>query len=113
MIEEKSFKFAIKIIELVKILRKQKEYIFADQLLRSTTSIGANVAEAGAGQSKKDFIAKMSIASKESRETRYWLRLLKESGLINEDLDFYLDEIEQIIKILTKIVKTSQENSRT
>jgi len=55
----------------------------------------------------------MSIASKESRETRYWLRLLKESGLINEDLDFYLDEIEQIIKILTKIVKTSQENSRT
>ena len=81
--------------------------------MRSTTSIGANVAEAGAGQSKKDFIAKMSIASKESRETRYWLRLLKESGLINEDLDFYLDEIEQIIKILTKIVKTSQENSRT
>ncbi len=74
MIEERSFKFAIKIIALVKILRKQKEYIFADQLLRSATSIGANVAEAGAGQSKKDFIAKMSIASKESRETRYWLR---------------------------------------
>ena len=95
------------------MLRKQNEYVFADQLLHSATSIGANVTEAGAGQSKRDFIAKMAIASKESRETRFWLRLLKESELLNENIDFYLEEIEQIIKILTKIVKTSQLNSNT
>ena len=113
MIEERSFQFALKIIVLVKVLRKQNEYVFADQLLLSATSIGANVTEAGAGQSKRDFIAKMAIASKESRETRFWLRLLKESELLNENIDFYLEEIEQIIKILTKIVKTSQLNSNT
>lgn len=113
MIEERSFRFALKIIELIKILRKQKEYVFADQLLRSATSIGANVSEAGAGQSKRDFIAKMAIASKESRETRYWLRLLKEGEIVKEDMDSYLEEIEQIIRILTKIVKTSQLNSKT
>ena len=113
MIEERSFQFALSIIKLVKILRAKKEHLFANQLLRSATSIGANVSEAGAGQSKKDFIAKMSIASKESRETRYWLRLLKEVNVIDENLESYLDEIEQIIKILTKIVKTSQLNLKT
>lgn len=91
MIEEKSFQFALQAIKLVKTLRNKKEYVFADQLLRSATSIGANVSEAGAGQSKKDFISKMSIASKEARETRYWLRLLKESGIIEENLDRHLD----------------------
>ncbi len=113
MIEEKSFQFAIQIISLVKILRYHKEYVFADQLLRSATSIGANVAEAGAGQSKKDFISKMAIASKEARETRYWLRLIRESKIISENIDNQLDEVNQIIKILTKIVKTSQQNSTT
>lgn len=113
MIEERSFQFALSIINLVKILRIKREYVFADQLLRSATSIGANVSEAGAGQSKKDFIAKMSIASKEARETRYWLRLIKEGKIVHEDMEGYLDEIEQLIKILTKIVKTSQLNSST
>ncbi|WP_299252119.1 four helix bundle protein [uncultured Aquimarina sp.] len=108
MIEERSFQFALKIIRLVKFLRESKEYVFADQILRSATSIGANVAEAGAGQSKKDFISKMAIASKEARETRYWLRLLNESDLVNINLSSHLDEINQIINILTKIVKTSQ-----
>jgi len=110
LIEERSFQFALGVIKLVKILRDKREYIFADQILRSATSIGANVSEAGAGQSKKDFIAKMSIASKEARETRYWLRLIKEGKIIENDLEYYLDEIEQLIKILTKIVKTSQIN---
>lgn len=110
MIEERSFEFSLNIIKLVKDLRSNNEYVFADQLLRSSTSIGANVVEAGAGQSKKDFIAKMSIASKEARETRYWLRLIDRANLSNMDLNSYLDEIDQIIKILTKIVKTSQEN---
>lgn len=113
MIEERSFQFALSIIKLVQILREKREYVFADQLLRSATSIGANVSEAGAGQSKKDFIAKMAIASKEARETRYWLRLLKEGNIVDVELDNFLDEIEQMIKILTKIVKTSQINSTT
>ena len=111
MIEERSFDFAIKSIEIVKKLRLKREYVLANQLLRSATSIGANVAEAGAGQSKKDFIAKMAIASKEARETRYWLRLLKTSGTMVEVHEL-LDEVDQLIKILTKIVKTSQENEK-
>lgn len=110
LIEEKSFQFSLDIIKLVKDLKDNNEYIFANQLLRSSTSIGANVAEAGAGQSKKDFVAKMAIASKEARETRYWLRLINEAQLSNLELSKYLNEIDQIIKILTKIVKTSQTN---
>jgi len=113
LIEERSFQFALSIIKLVKILRNKREYVFADQVIRSATSIGANVSEAGAGQSKKDFISKMSIASKEARETRYWLRLIKEGKIVETDLEDYLDEIEQLIKILTKIVKTSQQNLST
>ncbi len=109
MIEERSFQFSLDIIKLVKKLREKKEYVFADQLLRSATSIGANVAEAGAGQSKKDFIAKMAIASKEARETRYWLRLIEKGKILDGDFSTYLNEIEEIIKILTKIVKTSQQ----
>jgi len=109
LIEEKSFQFSLSIIKLVKDLKTNKEHIFANQLLRSSTSIGANVAEAGAGQSKKDFISKMAIASKEARETRYWLKLIKEANLSQLELSEYLDEIDQIIKILTKIVKTSQK----
>jgi four helix bundle protein len=109
LIEERSFEFSLRIIKLVKNLKENNEYVFADQLLRSSTSIGANVAEAGAGQSKKDFISKMAIASKEARESRYWLRLIHKANLSDLDLKEYLEEIEQIIKILTKIVKTSQE----
>ncbi|WP_289623254.1 four helix bundle protein [Flagellimonas yonaguniensis] len=106
MIGERSFQFSLRIIKLVKDLKENNEYIFANQLLRSSTSIGANVAEAGAGQSKKDFISKMAIASKEARETRYWLRLIKEANLSQLELSEYLNEIDQIIKI----VKTSQKS---
>ena len=78
---EKSFDFALKIIDLYKQLNTEKEFIISKQLLRSGTSIGANIQEATAGFSKKDFIYKMSIASKEARETRYWLQLLLLSSL--------------------------------
>ncbi len=105
-----SFDFALEIIGLYKILVKGKEFVLSKQLLRSGTSIGANVEEAGAAQTKKDFIAKMSIASKESRETRYWLKLLDRSRLIEMNYSSYLEKIEVLIKILTKIVKTSQQN---
>ena len=112
IIQEKSFQFALKIIELYKRLVAEKEYVLSKQLLRSATSIGANVEEASAGQSKKDFIHKMSIASKEARETKYWLRLLNEGSLTGIKLDSLLTEIDEIIKILTSIVKTSIENER-
>ncbi len=110
LIEEGSFQFSLSVIKLVKDLKSNKEYMFADQLLRSSTSIGANVAEAGAGQSKKDFFSKMAIASKEARETRYWLKLIKEANLSELELSEYLNENDQLIKILTKIVKTSQKS---
>ncbi len=107
LIQKKSFGFALSIIDLYKELIKQKEFIISKQLLRSATSIGANVEEAIAGQSRKDFIHKMSIASKEARETRYWLKLLNESNLVNMNFDKYLLEIDQVIAILVKIVKTT------
>jgi len=111
IILEKSFQFSLMIIETYKKLKNSNEYVLSKQLLRSGTSIGANVNEAGAAQTKKDFISKMSIASKEARETRYWLELLLEkSGLVQMDYDDVLKEIDEIIKILTKIVKTSQQN---
>lgn len=72
---EMSFEFSLQIIRLYKQLIEKKEYVLSKQVLRSGTSIGANVEEANAAQSKKEFIAKMSIASKEAKETRYWLRL--------------------------------------
>jgi four helix bundle protein len=108
IILDKSFGFALQIIELYKQMTEQKEFVLSKQVLRSGTSIGANVEEATAAFSKKDFTAKMSIASKEARETRYWLRLIDKSQIVKIDVELYLKEIEEIIKILTAIVKTSQ-----
>lgn len=110
VILEKSFDFAIQIIKLYQELVAGKEYILSKQLLRSGTSIGANIEEATAAISRKDFIAKMSIASKEARETRYWLMLLQRSQIVKLDFTIYINEINQIINILTAIVKTTQGN---
>lgn len=110
IVQKKSFSFSLKIISLFKKLHEEKEFIISKQLLRSGTSIGANIEEALAGQSKRDFIAKMSISSKEARETKYWLRLLKESNLTNIDVSKELSEIHELIRLLTAIVKTSQQN---
>ena len=109
IIQEESFQFALEMIKLYQQLVTQKEYVISKQLLRSGTSIGANVEEAVVGQSKKDFLSKMSIASKEARETKYWLRLLQESDLTTIQVDFYINDIESNINILTKIVKTTSE----
>jgi four helix bundle protein len=109
----KSFNFSMEVLQLYKMLIKQHEFIISRQLLRCCTSIGANVEEAGAASSRKDFALKMSIASKEAREARYWLRLLKEDPfIIDFDFSKLMNEIDQIINILTKIVKTAQENSK-
>lgn len=106
----KSFDFSLAIIKLFKELQRQKEFIISKQLLKSATSIGANANEAAAAQSKRDFIAKMSISSKEARETHYWLRLLEHSQLVQLDYKPYLKQVEELIRIITAIVKTSQEN---
>jgi four helix bundle protein len=109
----KSFNFSMEILQLYKVLVNQNEYIISKQLLRCSTSIGANIEEAGEASSRKDFALKMSIASKEAREARYWLKLLKEDDFIKGfDYAALMNEIDQIINILTKIVKTAQANSR-
>lgn len=109
VIQEKSFSFALKIITLYKKLVSGNEYVLSRQLLRSGTSIGANIEEAIAAQSRKDFLMKMFISLKESRETRYWLRLIHESIEINLSVDEYLADIEEIIAILSRITKTTRE----
>ncbi len=114
IILDKSFEFAIRVVKLYKYLcDDKKEYILSKQLLRAGTSIGANINEAQAGQSKADFIAKMAIASKEARESKYWIDLLIKTDYldINENhVKSLLNDIEEIIKLLTSIVKTSMEN---
>jgi len=114
IILDKSFEFAIRVVKLYKYLcDEKKEYVLSKQLLRAGTSIGANINEAQAGQSKKDFIAKMAIASKEARETKYWIDLLTKTDYldINENhVHSLISDIEEIIKLLTSIVKSSMEN---
>jgi four helix bundle protein len=110
IIQVKSFQFALSIIQIYRQLQHEKEFVISNQLLRSGTSIGANVMEAEAAISSKDFIHKMSIASKEARETKYWLLLLKEGKLSETNFDNALSAIDELIKILTSIVKSSQKN---
>lgn len=112
IIVDKTYKFAVKTVLLYKQLTtEQKEFILSKQLVRSGTSPGANVEEGFAGELKKDFISKFSIALKESRESHYWLRILKDTGFIdNETASVYLNDCEEIIKILSSIVKTSKQN---
>lgn len=111
IIAEKSFDFALEIIDLYILLSKENEYIISKQVLKSGTSIGANVEESIAAQSSKDFVSKLSIAAKEARETRYWLKLLNKSKLTEINVDNHLKDIEEIIKILTKIIKTTQSKN--
>lgn len=107
---ERSFLFAVRIVTLCRVLSHasspNEERLLASQLFRSGTSIGANIEEAQASQSKPDYISKMSIACKEARETRYWLRLLAAASDIPPDkLHAITDEANQLIAILTTIVK--------
>lgn len=108
----RTFEFAVRDIRLCQFLEKQSNVsrTLANQLLRSGTSIGANTEEAQAGQSKADFIAKMSIARKESRETLYWLKLLEATDLVEANmLVEIIKESDEIVRILTTIVKSAQQ----
>jgi four helix bundle protein len=114
IVKHKSYDFALRIIKLCAWLKDQKHFEIGTQLLRSGTSIGANVEEALAGQSRKDFLAKMSLASKEARETNYWLRLIRDSGMLNGDrIQAIIDESEELCKILTSIVKTGNAKTKS
>jgi four helix bundle protein len=109
IIKSKSFEFSLQMISLYKKLIDEREYVFSKQLLRAATSIGANVVEAEAAQTKPDFIAKIFIASKEARETKYWLQLLHQSEITKIEVECFLNDIEELIKILTSIGKTAQQ----
>ena len=112
VVAEKAFAFAVRVVKLVRQLQMEhKEYVLSKQLLCSGTSIGANIEEALAGQSRKDFIAKMSIASKETRESAYWLRLLRETGYLTNEQSVPLQNYcHELRRMLTSIIKTSQEH---
>jgi four helix bundle protein len=114
-IQERAFVFSCRVIQLVEHLSRRAlvARTIARQLLRSGMSVGANLEEATAAQSKADFISKCSIAAKEARETRYWLRLLTASQSVTTDrLAPLIDESEQIIAIVTTIVKKATESTR-
>jgi len=114
VVQDKTYAFAVRVVRLYQYLVKSKsEYVLSKQLLRSGTSIGANVEEAIGGQSDKDFFAKMTIAYKEARETHYWLRLLTDTSyLSNEESESLLSDIEEILKIIGSIQKTMRKQLR-
>ena len=109
---DKSFIFAVRIVKLYKYLCSQKkEYVLSKQLLRSGTSIGANINEAQDAQSKNDFISKLSISLKEARETKYWIELLRETDyLTDKEANNILEDLIEVIKLLVSIIKTTKEN---
>ena len=110
-IVEKSFDFAVRIVNLAKHLRNgQKEYTLSKQILRCGTSIGANISEAQRGQSKADFAAKMNIALKEASETEYWLRLLYKTDYLSEEQFVSMHrDVKELLGILIAICRTSNE----
>ena len=114
IILEKSSDFAVRVVRLYKHLcDDKKEYVLSKQLVRSGTSIGANINEAQAGQSKADFIAKMAISSKEARESKYWINLLIKTDYLNKNdkhVQTLVNDIDEIVRLLTSIVKTGQES---
>jgi len=113
IIQDKSFQFAIRIVNLYKHLcDKKKEFVLSKQILRSGTSIGANIEEGIGGQTDKDFFAKVNISYKEARETVYWLKLLQATDYITqEQAESLLADAEEICKILAKIIITLKNTS--
>lgn len=110
IILEKSFAYALVAIAIYKELMAKNEFVLSKQFVRAATSVGANIEEATAAYSKKEFASKMSIASKEARESRYWLRLLIAGSFLTEQPQL-INDINEIVSILTAIVKTAQGNN--
>lgn len=110
-VEEKSFRFAIRIVNLYHVLRREKrEFVLSKQVMRSGTSIGANVAESQQAQSRADFAAKMNIALKETAETDYWMRLLHATEyLSDQEFQSLIGDCREIGKMLTAIIKSARK----
>lgn len=108
IIQTKSYDFALKIVKLHRsLVENKKEFVLSKQLLRSGTSIGANIEEAIGGQSEKDFYAKLTISNKEARETKYWIRLLKDSEYLDKEIaNDFLNNVEELLRIIGSIQKT-------
>ncbi len=113
VVQTKSYAFAVRIVRLYQHLSSsKKEFVLSKQVLRSGTSIGANVEEAIGGQSRADFIAKLSIAYKEARETSYWLRLLKDTGYLTDaEFESIHTDAEEVCRIIGSIQKTTKGNA--
>lgn len=112
VLKNKAYEFALEVIKVYRHLsEKQREFILSKQLLRSGTSIGANIEEADGAQSKRDFLHKISVSYKEAKESNYWLRLLKDSNLLeSEHADLLLVQLDELLKIMTAIIKTTKTN---
>ena len=107
ILNEKAFQFSIRIIRMYQYLQKKKELVISKQILRSGTSIGANLEEAQGSVSRRDFTAKMTTVYKEARETKYWLMLLRESHLLTQnETASILNDCEELLKIIGSIIKT-------
>lgn len=111
VVQEKSFRFAVRIVNLCRYLQTEhKEYVLSKQLLRSGTSIGANIAESQQAQSRADFASKLNIALKEAYETNYWLRLMSETQYLNaQEFASIVADCKELEKLLIAIVKTLKE----
>lgn len=112
ILKDKSYAFAIKVVKVCQYLNNsKKEYVISKQLLRSGTSVGALIREAEFGQSKKDFISKMSISLKEANETDYWISILKDTNYISiEEYKMLKNDIEEILRMLVSSIKTAKKN---
>lgn len=109
LIQQKTYDFALKIINISRQMQLNKEFVLSRQLLKSGTSIGANVEEAIGGQSRKDFLSKISIAYKEARETKFWVRLLRDSNSPDSaHSDEFLYQVEEILCIIGSIQRTTK-----
>ena len=110
VLEEKSLKFAIRIVNLYKyLIDEKKEFVMSKQVLRSGTPIGANIAEAQYAQSKADFLTKMHISLKEASETKFWLKLLYSTSYINDSHTSIMNDCDELLKILTSTCKTTKQ----
>jgi len=114
-IQAKSYTFALRMVKLYQFLcDENKEFVLSKQIVRSGTSIGANVEEAIGAQSGKDFLSKMNIAYKEARETHYWLRLLRDSEMLSSDqAASIIDDCEEFLKISGSIIKTTRAKTHS
>jgi len=112
ILSEKAYKFALRMIKLYEYMKREhQEYILSKQILRSGTSIGANIEESVHAQSKTDFIHKLAVAQKEASETNYWLRLLRDSSYLTDKLsESLVNDCEELQKLLTASIKTAKSN---